>query len=93
MKRKFLLLLFLAIGFAGHTQKITGCGFKVPPLTIIKTNFKSIYEAQDIIKNMLDSVSGKKTLILGKKTAFKMLMPLSSIMPVGLFMTTPFWKM
>ena len=60
MKRKFLLCLFLAAAFAGQAQRITGCGFKVPPRSVLKANFKSVYEARDILKNMLDTIQWKE---------------------------------
>ena len=58
--KKLLLLLFVAIGFAGNAQKITGCGFKVPPRNTLKSNFSSVYEARDILNTMLERINWKE---------------------------------
>lgn len=59
--------LLLTIGFilcmalsAVHAQKVTGCGFKVPPRSLIKPKFQSVYEARDILKSMLDNIQWKE---------------------------------
>lgn len=57
--KKLLLLLFVAFSFASNAQKITGCGFKVPPRSL-KSQFSSVYEARDIVKTMLESISWKE---------------------------------
>lgn len=59
MKKIFLLFL-LSITIAAHAQKTTGCGFKVPPRSLIKSNFASVYEAKTILNNMLDSIKWKQ---------------------------------
>jgi len=59
MKKIFLFLL-VVISITGNTQGVTGCGFKVPPRPLIKTNFNSVYEARDILKNMLDTINWKE---------------------------------
>jgi hypothetical protein len=60
MKHKIILILVLVITVSAQAQKITGCGFKVPPRSLIKTSFKSVYEARDILKNMLDTIQWKE---------------------------------
>ncbi len=57
--KRLLLLLFIVCSFASQAQKITGCGFKVPPRSL-KTKFSSVYEARDIVKTMLQSISWKE---------------------------------
>jgi hypothetical protein len=55
--------MFCFVFFLIHktdAQKITGCGFKVPPKSLFRTNFQSVYEAQAILKNMLDSINWKE---------------------------------
>ena len=71
MRRKFLLCLFIAAAFAGHAQRITGCGFIVPPRSILKTNFKSVYEARDILKNMLDTIQWKENFNLREENGIQ----------------------
>src|SRR6187401_3486823 len=58
--KKLLLFLLLAISFVANGQKITGCGFKVPPRSLLKSNFNSVYEARDILNNMLDNIKWKE---------------------------------
>ena len=50
----------LAVSITTQAQRITGCGFKVPPRSLLKSNFASVYEAKDIINNMLDSIKWKE---------------------------------
>lgn len=71
MKRKFLLCLFVVAAFAGQAQRITGCGFKVPPRSILKTNFKSVYEARDVLKNMLDTIQWKENFNLREENGIQ----------------------
>ena len=59
MKKIFLLFL-LVLTITTQAQKITGCGFKVPPRSLTKTTFTSVYEARDILNNMLDSIKWKE---------------------------------
>jgi len=58
--KKLILLFLLAATISAEAQKITGCGFKVPPRSLLKTNFASVYEAKTILKNMLDSIKWKE---------------------------------
>lgn len=65
MKQKILLLFLLVIAvtlhvYAQKTLGATGCGFKIPPKSLFKTKFQSVYEASNIVKNMLDSVQWKE---------------------------------
>lgn len=57
--KRLLLLLFIVCSFASQAQKVTGCGFKVPPRSL-KSQFSSVYEARDIVKTMLESISWKE---------------------------------
>ncbi len=43
-----------------NAQKITGCGFKVPPRSLIKPKFQSVYEARAILNGMLDTIQWKE---------------------------------
>lgn len=57
--KKFTLIILLFISIGGKAQKITGCGFKVPPRSLT-SNFNSVYEARDILNNMLDTINWKE---------------------------------
>lgn len=71
MKNKILLLIFLAATITGHAQKINGCGFKVPPRNLLKTNFKSVYEAREILKNMLDTIKWKENFSIREQNGIQ----------------------
>ena len=60
MKKTILFFLFLAGVLSGQSQRLTSCGFKVPPQRVAKNNFKSVYEAKDILTNMLDTIKWKE---------------------------------
>jgi len=53
-------LIFGITTSAVFAQKVTGCGFKVPPRSLIKPKFQSVYEARDILNNMLSSIQWKE---------------------------------
>lgn len=59
MKKIFLFLL-ITVSVSAQAQKTTGCGFKVPPRSLLKNNFASVYEAKAILNNMLDSIKWKQ---------------------------------
>jgi hypothetical protein len=71
MKGRFLVLLLLFIGLAGEAQKINGCGFKIPPKSLLKTNFNSVYEARDILKNMLDTIQWKENFSIREENGIQ----------------------
>jgi hypothetical protein len=71
MKRKLLLLLFIVLTVAAHSQRITGCGFKIPPKRLIKTNFKSVYEARDILRSMLDTIRWKENFYIREENGIQ----------------------
>lgn len=57
MHKRFLLLFLCTIGFmVCEAQRITGCGFKVPPRSL-RSNFSSVYEAKGILQNMLNTIN------------------------------------
>lgn len=63
MRKCFLpliLLFLLASPIISEAQKLTGCGYKIPPRSLLKTRFASVYEAKIIIRNMLDSIKWKE---------------------------------
>ncbi|MBX3240425.1 MAG: hypothetical protein KIT80_01745 [Chitinophagaceae bacterium] len=56
-KLVFLFCLSLSLSpFVIQAQRVTGCGFKVPPRSL-RSNFASVYEAKEIINNMLNIIS------------------------------------
>lgn len=61
---KFLIsagcLFFSTVVFA---QQVNSCGFKIPPKSLIR-KFQSVYEARDIVKNMLDTIKWKQNFTL-----------------------------
>jgi hypothetical protein len=71
MKKISLLMLLLIIIVATHAQKITGCGFKVPPRSLIKTNFQSVYEAKKILDEMLDTINWKENFSIREQNGIR----------------------
>jgi hypothetical protein len=73
MNRIFLLTLCFICGIAispVFAQKVTGCGFKVPPRSLIKP-FSSIYEARDIMKSMLDSINWQENFSIRERNGIR----------------------
>jgi hypothetical protein len=62
MRDKLILLICFTclLVNVSTAQKITGCGFKVPPRSLLRSNFSSVYEAQTILRGMLDSIRWKE---------------------------------
>jgi Peptidase family M48 len=61
--RNLVLLCSFLIVTTASAQQINGCGFKVPPKSLI-SKFQSVYEARDIVKNMLDTIKWKENFSL-----------------------------
>lgn len=71
MKRHFLFLVLFFSVVLVNGQKITGCGFKVPPRTLIKTSFQSVYEAKQILQNMLDTIRWKENFSVKEQNGIR----------------------
>jgi len=71
MKRILVLSFFLMAAIFSNAQKITGCGFKVPPRQILKTNFASVYEAKEILDNMLDTIQWKENFSIREQNGIR----------------------
>jgi hypothetical protein len=69
--KKFFLLCLLGLTISTQAQKITGCGFKVPPRSLLKTNFTSVYEAKDILNHMLDSIKWKENFNIREENGIR----------------------
>jgi hypothetical protein len=65
--RKYSLLIVLLISFSANTlfaQRVNSCGYKIPPKSMLRSSFTSVYEAADIVKLMLDSIRWKENFRL-----------------------------
>jgi uncharacterized membrane protein YgcG len=71
MKNKLVLIVLLLVAVAVQGQKITGCGFKVPPRSQLKTNFQSVYEAKQIFQNMLDTIKWKENFSIKEQNGIR----------------------
>ena len=65
------LAFFILLVSPVFAQKVTGCGFKVPPRSLIKTKFQSVYEAKSILKNMLDSIQWKENFSVREQNGIR----------------------
>jgi len=73
MRSRNLLLLCLVFFLIVKTdaQQLTGCGFKVPPRALLRNNFQSVYEAKEIVENMLDSINWKENFNLKESNGIR----------------------
>lgn len=71
MKPIFSVLFCLIITISASGQSITGCGFKVPPRNVLKTNFQSVYEAKEIVNNMLTKVNWKENFSIREQNGIR----------------------
>lgn len=73
--KKIILLTFCWFYFnsiAVHAQtRVTGCGFKVPPRSLLKSKFSSVYEARDILKSMLDSIDWQENFSIREQNGIR----------------------
>ncbi len=74
MKKKTLILFCFIFSVAISpviAQKVTGCGFKVPPRSLIRPKFQSVYEARDILKTMLDSIQWQENFSIREQNGIR----------------------
>jgi hypothetical protein len=74
MKNIFLLAVCFAFCLAApavYAQKVTGCGFKVPPRSLINTKFQSVYEAKAILNTMLDSIQWQENFSVREQNGIR----------------------
>jgi len=66
MKRLLLpvAIILLAIPVITTAQKVNSCGYIIPPKSVLKTNFQSVYEARDLVNKMLDTIKWKENFRL-----------------------------
>jgi hypothetical protein len=69
--KNFFLLCLLSLSITSQAQKTTGCGFKVPPRSLLKTNFTSVYEAKNILNNMLDTINWKENFSVREENGIR----------------------
>src|SRR5688572_4363280 len=63
--------IFLITTAAYPQKKVTGCGFKVPPRSLIKPKFNSVYEARDILRNMLESIQWQENFSIREQNGIR----------------------
>jgi hypothetical protein len=56
------VLLFLSS--SALAQQVNSCGFKIPPQSLFRNNFQSVYEAKAIVEEMLDTIRWKENFTL-----------------------------
>ena len=49
---------------SAQVSNVTPCGYIIPPKSLLRTKFQSVYEAGTIVKTMLDSISWKENFKL-----------------------------
>lgn len=63
MKLKLLMVGLLTCFFAG-AQKVNQCGIIIPPKSLLRSNFSSVYEARDYVNNILDTINWKENFTI-----------------------------
>jgi len=71
LKVRFLIIAFLFASVAAQAQRINGCGYIVPPRSLTKSSFQSVYEARDILKNMLDTIKWKENFSIKEQNGIR----------------------
>lgn len=71
MRYRLLLIVCLLAFITADAQKITGCGFKVPPRQLIKTDFASVYEAKVILENMLNTIQWQENFSIREQNGIR----------------------
>lgn len=71
-KLLFALLLFISV-LPAHSQrkKVTGCGYIIPPRNRMITNFNSVYEAGNIVKQMLNKINWQENFSLREQNGIQ----------------------
>jgi hypothetical protein len=59
LKNRLIIVCCLFSTTTAFSQQVNSCGFKIPPKSLA-TKFQSVYEARDILKNMLDTIKWKE---------------------------------
>jgi hypothetical protein len=62
MKIKLLLLCCLC-GFIANGQQVNQCGIIIPPKSL-RSTFSSVYEARDVVNNMLENINWKENFTI-----------------------------
>jgi hypothetical protein len=71
LKRTLIAVAFILIAFSGTiAQKVTPCGYKIPPRSL-SSKFSSIYEARDIVNQMLADISWKENFYLREQNGIQ----------------------
>lgn len=77
MKLNFKQTLLVALFFLvtsvvanAQTKKVTGCGYIIPPKSL-RTNFSSVYEARDIVNQMLQTINWKENFRLQERNGIQ----------------------
>ncbi len=64
------IILFTFCFSISIAQKITGCGYKIPPRSL-KTSFQSVYEAKQVVNSMLDLIDWKENFNLREQNGIQ----------------------
>ncbi|RYY69613.1 MAG: hypothetical protein EOO13_09005 [Chitinophagaceae bacterium] len=70
MKNLFSCMLLLLITTIGYSQKVTPCGYIIPPKSSV-TKFQSVYEARELVDDMLDKISWNENFTLREQNGIQ----------------------
>jgi hypothetical protein len=66
----FITTIFSLLSIISHAQKITPCGYKIPPRSL-KSSFQSVYEAKQVVNTMLDVIQWKENFNLREQNGIQ----------------------
>jgi hypothetical protein len=65
------ILLLFSVQFM-HSQKVTACGYIIPPRSkSMRSSFQSVYEAKAVVNKMLDSIKWKENFNLKEENGIQ----------------------
>ncbi len=70
MKNIIVIAALFLCTLAVQAQKVTGCGYKIPPRSL-KTSFQSVYEAKEVVDQMLKKVNWNENFRLQERNGIQ----------------------
>lgn len=70
MKKIIAFVFAFIITVTANAQRVNGCGYVIPPRSL-KTQFQSVYEAKDVVDQMLKKVNWQENFRLQEKNGIQ----------------------
>lgn len=56
---------------AQTTRKVTSCGYIIPPKSLLRSDFQSVYEARDVVNQMLKTINWQENFRLQERNGIQ----------------------